>query len=67
MIKKILNEFKIADNWVSEKKLIAIDLHENKTECSKIINSTVIANSNIFLAGENKNNEFSGNLKTKII
>ena len=62
-IKKILNEFKIADNWVSEKKLIAIDLHENKTECSKIINSTVIANSNIFLAGENKNNEFSGNLK----
>ena len=48
-IKSLLNKYNLSEKWVSEKKLIAIDIpnnNNNTNHVSKMIHSTILANSN---------------------
>ena len=48
-IKSLLNKYNLSEKWVSEKKLIAIDIpnnNNNNNHVSKMIHSTILANSN---------------------
>ena len=56
-IKTILKNFHIAEKWISEKKLIGINILENEKKLldSNKINSTVLANSHLdFIINDNK-------------
>ena len=45
-IKSLLNKYNLAEKWISEKKLIAIEMQNKNTNVSKMIHSTILANSN---------------------
>ena len=67
-IKTILKSKNISEKWVSEKKLIAINSIRNDTRSSNLnkitINSTVLANSNLYLGGiDNKNSKIINDSK----
>ena len=63
-IKSILKSNKISDKWISHTKLITLNITNNDTkDISKIVNSTVLLNNNIYLGGDNKTSELLDILK----
>ena len=71
-IKTILKNKNISEKWVSEKKLISINSIRNDTRSLNLnkitINSTVLANSNLYLGGiDNKNSEIINDSKKWLI
>ena len=57
-IKSILKTNHISDKWISHTKLITLNVGKNDTkDISKIVNSTVLLNNNIYLGGDNKTSE----------
>ena len=57
----------ISDEWVSKNKLVFLNISNNDLkEVSKMVNSTVLFNSNMFFGGDNKISDILDILK-KII
>ena len=63
-IKTILKSQNISEKWVSQNKLILMNLNNNEIkDVSKMANSTILFNSNMYLAGDNKGSDFLDILK----
>ena len=63
-IKTILKSQNISEKWVSQNKLILMNLNNNEIkDVSKLSNSTILFNSNMYLAGDNKGSDFLDILK----
>ena len=64
-IKSILKSNNIiSEEWVSKNKLVPLNISNNDLkEVSKMVNSTVLVNSNIFFGGDNKTSDILDILK----
>ena len=52
-IKSIFNKYNLSEKWISEKKLIALGISNKNNNISKMIHSTILANSNLIFNDDN--------------
>ena len=67
-IKSILKSNNISDEWISQNKLVGLNVSNNDLkDVSKMVNSTVLLNNNMFFAGDNKTSDLLDILKNNVI